>query len=129
MYKPVTASAAFLLTATSEVLAQAPAGAPANQPFGEVFFRMMPMFIVVFFIFYFLIMKPQQAKLKAQAQMMANLKAGDVVVTTGGIFGRVAKSEKDYVLIEVATNVKIKIEANHIAKKIEKESSEKEKEK
>lgn len=93
-------------------------GQPAAQPgFGEVFMRMLPMFIMVFFIFYFLVMKPQQAKLKAQQSLLSGLKKGDTVVTTSGLIGKIAGVEKDHVSLEVATNVRVKMEPSAIARK------------
>ena len=70
-------------------------------------------------IYYFMIIKPQQLKVKSQADLTASLKKGDSVVTTGGIFGRVSSVETDGVSIEVAPNVKIKVELAHIARKNE----------
>lgn len=104
----------------SFAFAQAAAAAPATvQPpgLGEVFSRMMPMFVVVFFIFYFLVLRPQQAKLKAQQTMLDGLKRGDEVVTTGGIIGKVAGTEKGYLFLELAPNVRVKIETAHVLRK------------
>ena len=115
-----------LLLLATEVLAQEPAGAvPPAPSFGELLSKMMPMFVVVFLIFYFMVLRPQQAKIKAQADLLAALKPGDNVVTTGGIIGKVVKSEQDFILIEVANNVKIKVEPSHVTKKLEKGGSEK----
>lgn len=102
------------------------AGAGGPPPgFGGLFGRMMPMFILVFLIFYFMVMKPQQQKMKEHSALLSGLKAGDMVVTSGGIIGRVSRSESDYVLLEVANNVKIKVEPSHVLKKVEKSSGEK----
>ncbi len=113
------------LILASEAFAQAQ-GSSAPQPgFGEVFSRMLLMFVIVFLIFYFMIMKPQQQKLKAQNEMLAGLRAGDSIVTSGGILGKISKVEQDFVLIEIANNVKIKVEPSHISKKVEKSGQEK----
>lgn len=101
----------------AEALAQAAAAAPAQPSFTEVLGRMLPMFIIVFFIFYFLVLKPQQAKLKTHQELIASLKKGDTVVTTGGIFGRVAGTEKDYILLELAPNVRVRVEIAHVARR------------
>ncbi len=86
---------------------------------------MLPMFVVVFLIFYFLVMRPQAQKLKTQNDMLAALKRGDHVVTSSGMMAKVAGVEKDYVLLEVANNVRIKFEPGHIAKRLEKQDAEK----
>lgn len=77
------------------------------------------MFALVFMIYYFMIVKPQQLKAKSQADLTASLKKGDNVVTSGGIYGRVAAIESDVISIEIAPNVKIKVELIHIARKVD----------
>lgn len=102
-----------------EVFAQQAGELPPPPSFGEVLNRMIPMFVVVFFIFYFLVMKPQQSKLKAHQALLSSMKRGDEVVTTSGLIGRVAGNEKDYILLEIAQNVRVKVEAAHVVKKYE----------
>ena len=66
--------------------------------------------ILIFIIFYFFLIRPQQKKAKDHKTMVANLKRGDKVVTSGGIVGtieRVIDSEK--VEVEIADNVKVEI--------------------
>lgn len=79
--------------------------------------KMMPMFLMVFMIFYFLVLRPQQRRLTDHQKLIESLKRGDTVITSGGIFGRVASIEKESILIEVASGVKVKVEAAHIAKR------------
>ena len=55
-------------------------------------------------IFYFLIIKPQKVKEKKIKTMRENLKAGDEIVTIGGIFGRVTKVKDDILTIEVGAD-------------------------
>lgn len=132
LFQPVKGAATFLAAvlgvffwASQTAWAQAPAGAEKAPGFGELLSRMLPMFAIVFLIFYFLVMRPQQDKLKAQRQLLNSLKRGDQVITSSGVFGKIAGVEKDFILLEVANNVKIKLELSHISKKIEKESAEK----
>lgn len=99
--------------------------APAQSGSGDVMFHMTTMFLMVFVIFYFLILRPQQAKLKAHKELIGGLKKGDSVVTSGGIIGRVAGIDPGVLLVEIAQNVKIKVEESHIVRRIEKENSEK----
>lgn len=93
---------------------------PPPPSFGELVVRMIPMLVMVFFVFYFLVLKPQQAKLKAQEDMVNSLKKGDKLLTSGGIIGRVAGIYEDYILVEVSNGVKIKVIKSKIEKKIEK---------
>jgi preprotein translocase subunit YajC len=67
-------------------------------------------FILVFVFFYFLIIRPQAAARKKHQEMIANVKRGDVVVTSGGIIGKVTKVlEGDEVNVELADNVVVKV--------------------
>ena len=95
-----------------------PAGPPPPSLLGMLW-QMLPMMVGVFLIFHFLVVKPQQKKLKEQQSLLASLKRGEQVVTTGGIHGRVSTLEKDSVLLEIAPNVKVKVDLQHVAKKLE----------
>jgi preprotein translocase subunit YajC len=63
----------------------------------------------MFAIMYFLMIRPQQKQLKEHKALLANLKKGDMVVTQGGIIGRVFLVADREVQIEVATNVKLRV--------------------
>ena len=104
-------------TLVSTAYAQVEQSVPAQPGFGEVFSKMMPMFAIVFLIFYFMVIKPQQTKLKAQEDLLKDLKKGDMVVTSGGIVARVAGIEEDCVLLDLSNNVRLKVEKQHIAKR------------
>ena len=105
----------------SQALAQdaAPVG---QQPPGGIFavlVELLPMFAIVFLIFYFMIIRPQQQKLAEHNKLIESLKKGDSVVTSGGMLGRVAAVEKDSILLEVASNVKIRFESAHVQRRAE----------
>ena len=72
--------------------AQAAGGAPAGGGgiFGQI--NMLIPFIAMFAIFYFLLIRPQQKKQRELRQMLQNLKRGDRVITSGGIYGTIVKS-------------------------------------
>ena len=61
-------------------------------------------------IFYFLLIRPQQKRVKEQQAMLAKLAAGDEVVTTGGILGRVTEVGDTFVTLEIADGVRIKVQ-------------------
>ena len=66
--------------------------------------------ILIFVIFYFFLIRPQQKKVKEHKIMVANLKRGDKVVTSGGIVGTVERiMENDKAEIEISENVKVEI--------------------
>ena len=73
------------------------------------------MLIVVMAIFYVLLILPQQRRQKQVRHMLAALKAGDKVVTNGGIYGTIVGVEGDAVLLRIAEQVKIKVSRSAIA--------------
>lgn len=93
----------------------AQAAAPAGGGGGDLFIQLVP-FILIMVIMYFLMIRPQQQRLKAHQAMVSALKRGDVVVTAGGIVGKVVKVlENDEILVEIADDVRIKVIKNTVA--------------
>ena len=68
---------------------------------------MMVVFIVVF---YFLLIRPQQRKAKDHQAMISKLSAGDEVVTSGGILGRIVEIGDTFITLEIADDVRIKVQ-------------------
>ena len=77
-------------------------------------FSFIIMMAVLFGIFYFLLIRPQQKKQKDVKNMIANLTHGDLVMTSGGIQGKVVALTDTVVTIEIADKVKIKVARNFI---------------
>ena len=104
----------------SEVWAQAgTASASVEAPsFGMVMTKMIPMFGIVFAIFYLLVISPQKKELEDQKRLLATLKKGDSVATSGGLLGRVAAIGEDYITISLEQNATVRVERHHIAKKL-----------
>jgi preprotein translocase subunit YajC len=67
------------------------------------------LFLPLFVIWYFLVIMPQQRQRKRTQQMLANLKAGDRVLTSGGIYGTIVGFREDIVQIQVANQVKLDV--------------------
>lgn len=88
-----------------DAMAQA-AGAPAGGSPMSMFI-MMGLFVVVF---YFLLIRPQQKKQKEHQAMLGKLAAGDEVVTAGGILGRIVEVGDQFLTLEIADNVRIKVQ-------------------
>ena len=66
--------------------------------------------ILIFVIFYFFLIRPQQKKVKEHKAMVAALKRGDEVITSGGIVGKVEKVyEDDKIDLAISENVSVKI--------------------
>jgi preprotein translocase subunit YajC len=82
------------------------------------------MMTIVFLIFYFLLIRPQQKKQKELKQMIENVKHGDTVITTGGIYGKVMAVTDNIVSIEIADKVRVKVLKSHIGALAEKSDKE-----
>jgi preprotein translocase subunit YajC len=88
----------------------------AADPSGASIFVQLIPFIAILAIMYFLVIRPQQQRVKAHQALIAGVKRGDVVVTSGGIIGKVIKvTEGDEVLVEIADDVRVRIVKGTIA--------------
>jgi preprotein translocase subunit YajC len=65
-------------------------------------------------IFYFLLWRPQSKRRKEHQQLMTGLAKGDEVVTAGGIVGRVTKVEDDFIKVQVAADVELRIQKSAV---------------
>ncbi len=95
----------------SEAWAADPAPAGANG--GIMGF--LPL-VVIFVIFYFLLIRPQSKRAKEHRSMVAAIAKGDEVVTSGGILGRVTEVAEQYLTVEIADGVAVKLERATVAK-------------
>jgi preprotein translocase subunit YajC len=86
--------------------------AQAAQPSGITLF--LPL-VLIMVIFYFLMIMPAQRRQKKVNEMLKNLKNGDKVVTSGGIYGTIVGLEGDAIQLRIAEQVKIKISRSAIA--------------
>jgi len=71
--------------------------------------------ILIFVVFYFLLIRPQQKRAKEHKTMLETLKKGDEVVTAGGLLGKIKHVGENFVEIEVANNLTVKIQKPQIA--------------
>jgi preprotein translocase subunit YajC len=88
----------------SDAFAQAGPAGPGGQ------FMPIVMMVVFVVIFYFLLIRPQQKKAKEHQALVSKLQAGDEVVTTGGILGKVTEVGDSFVTLEVADGVRMKVQ-------------------
>ena len=66
--------------------------------------------VLIFVIFYFFLIRPQQKKLKEHKSMVAALKRGDNIITSGGIIGRVERVlENDRIEVTIADNINVQL--------------------
>jgi preprotein translocase subunit YajC len=93
--------------------AQAPGGATPPSGAEQFLFTFAPL-IAIAFIFYFMIIRPQQRKQKDTERMLAAIKKGDRVLTSGGIFGTVVGAKDQVVVLKVAEDVKVEFSRQSI---------------
>ena len=97
---------------TDIVYAMGTGGQASGQ--GGGFGALVPL-IAMFAIFYFLLIRPQQKKQKLHRQMIADLKKGDRVVTTGGLYGRITGITDTVVTLEISEKVRVKVGRSYVA--------------
>ncbi len=91
------------------------AGAPQGSPLMTV----LPL-LLIFVVFYFLLIRPQSKRAKEHREMVAKLAAGDEVVTTGGLLGRLTEVGESFVTLQVSSGVSIQVQKFQIAQLVPK---------
>jgi preprotein translocase subunit YajC len=86
--------------------------AGAAQP--NVVMQLLPL-ILIFVVFYFLLIRPQAKRAKEHKAMVSALAVGDEVVTSGGILGRVAEVSDQFLTVEVAEGVRVKVQRHTVS--------------
>jgi len=74
---------------------------------GTSFIIMMVIFIA---IFYFILIRPQTKQAKEHKAMIEALGKGDEIVTNGGILGRINKIGDNFIAIEIAKDIEVKVQ-------------------
>jgi preprotein translocase subunit YajC len=87
-------------------------GGAAGQ--GGGFSAFVPL-ILMFVIFYFLLIRPQQKKQKEHRLMISNLKNGDRIITSGGVYGHITSAGDDVLTVEIADRVRIKVNRSNVS--------------
>ncbi|OQW97362.1 MAG: preprotein translocase subunit YajC [Desulfobacteraceae bacterium A6] len=78
------------------------------------FMNFIPL-ILMFVIFYFLLIRPQQKKAKEHREMIGNLKKGDRIITSGGIYGTITGVEDNTITVEIAEKVRVKVSRGNVS--------------
>jgi preprotein translocase subunit YajC len=76
---------------------------------GGSLLQFLLLFAPLFVIWYFLVIRPQQQQRRKTREMLANLKTGDRVVTSGGIYGTIVSFRNGIVQLQVANQVKLDV--------------------
>lgn len=85
--------------------AYAAEGGVTGGGFGEIF--LLVGFVA---IFYFLLWRPQSKRRKEHQALVGGLAKGDEVVSAGGVVGQVTKVEDDFIKVEIADNIEIRVQ-------------------
>ncbi len=94
----------FSLIGTAHAQATPAAGAAGFDLLGFV------PFVLILVVMYFLLIRPQQKKMKLHTDMVASLRRGDKVVTSGGIIGSIYKvTSNEEVMVEIAENIRVRV--------------------
>jgi preprotein translocase subunit YajC len=71
--------------------------------------------ILIFVVFYFMLIRPQMKRAKEHRKLVSELGKGDEVVTNGGILGKITDLSDSFITLELADNVKIKVQRSAVA--------------
>ena len=86
----------------------------AGAASGSAWMQLLPL-VLIFVVFYFLLIRPQTKRAKEHKEMVGKLQAGDEVVTNGGLLGRITEVGDNFVALEVASGVVIKVQKFQVA--------------
>ena len=89
--------------------------APQGQGQGGGLFGTLIMFALIILIFYFMILRPQQKRQKERDKMLSSVEKGDKIISVGGVHGTVVGLEEKTLLVQIADNVKVKLEKSAIS--------------
>ncbi len=94
----------------SDAMAEAaPAVAQAQDPIAAL----LP-FVILFVVFYFLLIRPQSKRAKEHKAMVEAVGKGDEVITQGGLYGKVTEVSEEYLQVQLADNVEVKVQRGAI---------------
>ncbi len=86
-----------------------PAAAQAAPAAPNPLIQFAPLLILIV-VFYFMLIRPQMKRSKEHKNMLGSLSKGDEIVTSGGVAGKITAIGENYLTVEVAENVSIKIQ-------------------
>jgi preprotein translocase subunit YajC len=89
--------------------AQAAGGAQPNA-----FVQLLPL-VLIFVVFYFLLIRPQAKRAKEHKAMVAALAVGDEVVTSGGMLGKITETGDQFLTVEIADGVRVKVQRHTVS--------------
>jgi len=80
---------------------------------GDPFLSLLPL-VLIFGVFYFLLIRPQNKRQKEHKELVASIAVGDEIVTAGGVLGTVTNVKDQFVRVQVADGVELKLQRHTI---------------
>lgn len=96
-----------------------PAYAQAAAGGAGAFAQFVPL-VLIFVIMYFLMIRPQQKRMKDHRAMVSALRKGDMVVTAGGLLGKVVGVQDDEIEVEISQGVRVRVVRSTITQVVNK---------
>lgn len=93
----------------ADALAQAPGAGSQGSPY-----QIWIMMAALFAVFYFLLIRPQAKRAKEHKALIAGLSKGDEIIIAGGVLGRITQLNENYVTVEIADKVEIKVQRSAV---------------
>ena len=90
-------------------------GGGGGAPYGDIMFL-----VLLFAVFYFLLIRPQQKRAKEHKKMVAAVAKGDEVITNGGLLGKVLDVGDNFLTVNVAEGVDVKLQRGSVASTVPK---------
>jgi preprotein translocase subunit YajC len=88
-----------------------------QAPQSSLYSMLLPMILIIV-VFYFFMIRPQMKRQKELQKFRSALQKGDKVVTTGGLYGRIEEIKDNIIMLEIAPNIKVKIDKSVVLKDI-----------
>lgn len=97
-----------------DAIAAATATTATRGAQGDGTFSLM-MIAAIFVLFYFMLIRPQNKRAKEHRELVGKLKKGDEIITAGGILGKVASLDEQYIKIAVAEGIEVSLQRSAVS--------------
>jgi preprotein translocase subunit YajC len=104
-----------MLNSLMSVLLMMGAQPGAKQSSGDALMSFLPLLLIIV-VFYFFMIRPQMKRQKELKNFRESLQKGDKVITLGGMYGKIQEIQENAVILEIADNVRIKVDKNGLIK-------------
>jgi preprotein translocase subunit YajC len=88
-----------------------------QAPQQSLYSMLLPMILIIV-VFYFFMIRPQMKRQKELQKFRSALQKGDKVVTTGGLYGRIDEIKDNIIMLEIAPNIKVKVDKSVVLRDI-----------